>query len=51
MGKLSSTLARFLLGRRAEVARIDMDRGVMEGIWINSPLPPESGAMTMDLVM
>jgi len=51
MGKLSSTLARFLLGRRAEVARIGMNRRVMEGFGTNSPLPPGVGVRDKGTVM
>ena len=51
MGKLSSTLVRFSLGRRAEVARIGMNRRVMEGFGTNSPLPPGVGVRDKGTVM
>ncbi|MPM45823.1 hypothetical protein SDC9_92515 [bioreactor metagenome] len=51
MGELSITLVRFSLGRRAEVARIGMNRSVTEGIGTSTPLPPGPGATTMDMVV
>jgi hypothetical protein len=50
MGNLSSTLVRFTLGRGAKVARIGMNRSVMEGIGTNSPVEiPQKNLMSLNI--